>query len=77
MSTTTRASSPEHAVHIAQMWIKRVADEFDTQEREFAFGDRNAQWGLLPAEHVLKTQGELPAGVRALLTPGPADSGPA
>jgi uncharacterized protein (DUF2267 family) len=146
MSTTTRASSPEHAVQIAQMWIKRVADEFGTQDREFAYGvlrawlqtvrDRltveaaahfaaqlpdllrgafyagwdptavpvkynaeqftvrfagnaaisphdvprsastvtAAMMGLLPAEHVHKLLGELPEGVRSLLTPAPADS---
>lgn len=38
MSVTTKASSPDHAVQIARTWINAVAEEFGTQDREFAYG---------------------------------------
>ena len=35
--TTTKASVFDHAVHAANAWLRDVADEFDTEDRHFAY----------------------------------------
>ena len=38
MSANPKVSSLDHALHIAHIWVNEVADEFDTDDREFAYG---------------------------------------
>lgn len=38
MSANTKVSSLDHALHIAHTWVNEVADEFGTDDREFAYG---------------------------------------
>ena len=38
MSANTKASSLDHTMHIAHAWVNEVAKEFDTDDREFAYG---------------------------------------
>lgn len=37
MSTKTKVSALDHAMHTAHMWVNDVAREFDTEDREFAY----------------------------------------
>ena len=37
MSTDTKVSALDHAMHTAHTWINDVAREFDTEDREFAY----------------------------------------
>ena len=37
MSTNTKVSALDHAMHIAHTWINDVARELDTEDREFAY----------------------------------------
>ncbi|HYB36444.1 MAG TPA: DUF2267 domain-containing protein [Mycobacterium sp.] len=37
MSTNTKVSALDHAMHTAHTWINDVAREFDTEDREFAY----------------------------------------
>lgn len=38
MSTTTKAASLDHAMYAAHTWVNGVARQFDTDDREFAYG---------------------------------------
>ena len=38
MSTNTKVSALDHAMHTAHTWINDVAREFDTGDRKFAYG---------------------------------------
>ncbi|AFM15828.1 hypothetical protein Mycch_1018 [Mycolicibacterium chubuense NBB4] len=38
MSTTTKASAIDHATQVAHSWVNEVARQFDTGDREFAYG---------------------------------------
>ena len=38
MSAKTKVSALDHATHIAHTWVNDVAKEFDTDDREFAYG---------------------------------------
>jgi uncharacterized protein (DUF2267 family) len=38
MHANTKASSLDHAMQVAQTWVKAVAKEFDTDDRELAYG---------------------------------------
>ena len=38
MSANTKVSALDHAMHIAHTWVNDVAKEFDTDDREFAYG---------------------------------------
>lgn len=38
MSTKTKVTALDHAVDVAHTWIADVAKEFDTEDREFAYG---------------------------------------
>lgn len=38
MSTSTKVSALDHAMHTAHLWVNDVAREFDTDDREFAYG---------------------------------------
>lgn len=38
MSTKTRVTALDHAVEVAHTWISDVAKEFNTDDREFAYG---------------------------------------
>ncbi len=38
MSDNTRASALDHAMQAAHIWVNDVAKEFDTNDREFAYG---------------------------------------
>ena len=38
MSANTKASALDHAMHTAHAWVNDVAKEFDTDDREFAYG---------------------------------------
>ncbi|MDI3315324.1 MAG: DUF2267 domain-containing protein [Mycobacterium sp.] len=37
MSSNTKVSALDHAMHVAHTWIHDVAKEFDTEDREFAY----------------------------------------
>lgn len=37
MSSKTKVSALDHAMHTAHTWIKDVAREFDTEDQEFAY----------------------------------------
>lgn len=37
MSTRTNVSALDHAMHTAHTWVHDVANEFDTEDREFAY----------------------------------------
>lgn len=43
MSAKTKVSAIDHATHIAHTWVNDVAKEFDTDDREFAYGVLRAQ----------------------------------
>ena len=38
MHASTKASSLDHAMQVAHAWVDAVAEEFDTDDREFAYG---------------------------------------
>jgi len=38
MPAKTKVSALDHAMHIAHTWVNDVAKEFDTDDREFAYG---------------------------------------
>jgi uncharacterized protein (DUF2267 family) len=38
MSSKTKVAALDHAMHIAHAWVNDVAREFDTDDREFAYG---------------------------------------
>ena len=38
MPANTNVSALDHAMHIAHTWVNDVAKEFDTDDREFAYG---------------------------------------
>ena len=38
MPANTKVSELDHAMHIAHAWVNEVAKEFDTDDREFAYG---------------------------------------
>ena len=38
MSTTTKVAALDHAMHTAHTWVNGVARQFDTDDREFAYG---------------------------------------
>ena len=38
MPANTKVSALDHAMHIAHTWVNEVATEFDTHDREFAYG---------------------------------------
>lgn len=38
MSENTRVSALDHALQAAHIWVNEVAKEFDTDDREFAYG---------------------------------------
>ena len=38
MPAKTKVSALDHAMHIAHTWVNDVANEFDTDDREFAYG---------------------------------------
>ena len=38
MTTNTKVSALDHATHVAHNWVNAVAKEFDTDDREFAYG---------------------------------------
>jgi uncharacterized protein (DUF2267 family) len=38
MPANTKVSALDHAMHIAHTWVNDVAKEFDTDDREFAYG---------------------------------------
>ncbi len=38
MSDNTKVSALDHALEIAHIWVNDVAKEFDTDDREFAYG---------------------------------------
>ncbi len=38
MSANTKVSSIDHASQVAHTWVNEVAGEFDTDDREFAYG---------------------------------------
>ena len=38
MPANTKVSALDHAMHIAHTWVNEVAKEFDTKNREFAYG---------------------------------------
>lgn len=38
MTTNTKVSALDHAMHVAHNWVNAVAKEFDTDDREFAYG---------------------------------------
>lgn len=38
MTTKTNVAALDHAMHIAHTWVNDVAREFDTDDREFAYG---------------------------------------
>ena len=48
MHANTKASSLDHAMQVAHAWVNAVAKEFDTEDREFAYGPANG----LPATTV-------------------------
>lgn len=37
MSVSSRVSALDHALHTANTWVRDVADQFDTEDREFAY----------------------------------------
>ncbi|HZE15290.1 MAG TPA: DUF2267 domain-containing protein [Mycobacterium sp.] len=37
MTTNTKVSAIDHAMHVAYTWVNDVAMEFDTDDREFAY----------------------------------------
>jgi uncharacterized protein (DUF2267 family) len=38
MPAKTKVSALDHAMHVAHIWVNDVAKEFDTDDREFAYG---------------------------------------
>lgn len=38
MSTNSKVSAIDHAMHAAHTWVNEVAKEFDTDDREFSYG---------------------------------------
>ncbi|BBX18480.1 hypothetical protein CRI77_08505 [Mycolicibacterium duvalii] len=38
MRTSTKVPGLDHAMHAAHTWVNAVAAEFDTEDREFAYG---------------------------------------
>jgi uncharacterized protein (DUF2267 family) len=74
MSTNTKVSAVDHAMHIAHAWINDVARELDTEDREFAYRVLRA-WlhtlrDRLPVEASAHFAAQLPDLIRGVFYAG-------
>ena len=74
MSTNTKVSALDHAMHTAHTWIHDVAREFDTEDREFAYRVLRA-WlhtlrDRLPVEASAHFAAQLPDLIRGVFYAG-------
>ncbi|KAA1251367.1 DUF2267 domain-containing protein [Mycobacterium simiae] len=74
MSANTKVSALDHAIHVAHTWVNEVAKEFDTDDREFAYGVLRA-WlhtlrDRLPVEAAAHFSAQLPDLIRGVYYAG-------
>jgi uncharacterized protein (DUF2267 family) len=74
MSTNTKVSALEHAMHTAHTWVNDVARELDTEDREFAYRVLRA-WlhtlrDRLPVEASAHFAAQLPDLIRGVFYAG-------
>ncbi|KZS56673.1 hypothetical protein A4G26_16820 [Mycobacterium kansasii] len=74
MPANTKVSALDHAIHVAHTWVNEVANEFDTDDREFAYGVLRA-WlhtlrDRLPVEAAAHFAAQLPDLIRGVFYAG-------
>ncbi|ORV68482.1 DUF2267 domain-containing protein [Mycobacterium gastri] len=79
MPANTKVSALDHAMHVAHTWVNEVAKEFDTDDREFAYGVLRA-WlhtlrDRLPVEAAAHFAAQLPDLIRGVFYAGWDPSG--
>ncbi len=69
MSTNTKVSVLDHAVHTAHTVVNDVARELDAEDREFAYRVHGSRIAAFLAGSGGQSPQSVPSGIRTLLQP--------